>query len=81
MWDIYAYVYGEAPKAADRLLQKFANSIDSLGLQALQGAKRDDILPGHRQLLIGPYLILYVVEGLEVTVARVVDGRRDLFNL
>ena len=80
MRDIYAYVYREAPMAADRLIQKLADSVESLNRLPLRGAKRDDILPGHRQLVVGPYLILYVVEGFEVTVGRVVDGRRDLFK-
>ena len=80
--NLHEYLTAEgAGDAADRLVVKLLEAAASLEDFALRGspvaemdaAAGDDV----RQLLVGTRRVIYLVEGQEVLVFLVVDGRRD----
>lgn len=71
----------ENPAAAARLMEALRRRWDLLSAYPLSGAARDDIRPGVRYVVVGNYVSLYRVIDADVEIMRVVDGRRDLYNL
>lgn len=79
--DIWTFVAADSPVAADRLLDRVDAACQRLLDHPASGAAREDIRPGMRHLVIGPYLVLYRIAGTDIQVVRVVHGRRDLGRL
>lgn len=82
---VVAHLATEDPRAAGRLLdglERRARSLESL-------PRRGRVVPdlaalhvrGYREILHGPYRLMYSVEGRRVDVLAFLDGRRDLQSL
>jgi toxin ParE1/3/4 len=77
---VWRYIAGENPAAADRLLLRIDDKLQILRDFPGIGTLREDIRPGLRMLVEGNYLLLYeyVAANDAVELVSVVDGRRDL---
>jgi toxin ParE1/3/4 len=58
---IWQHIARDSEAAADRLLDRFEARWQQLATYPYSGARRDDIAPGIRHLVIGEYLTLYRV--------------------
>lgn len=81
--EIWRYIAIENMDAADRLLLRIDDRLQILRDFPEAGTARDDIRPGFRLLVEGPYLLLYEYDKAkdEVELVSVVDGRRDLSEI
>jgi len=82
---VVEHVAAEDPRAARRLLdglERRARALESL-------PRRGRVVPelaallvrGYREIIHGPYRLIYSVEGRRVDVLALLDGRRDLQSL
>jgi len=76
--EIWLYVAPHNAGAADRLLDRFEARFALLATQPRSGRLRDDLGPGIRQVVVGEYLALYLIEGGTVEILRVLHGRRRI---
>jgi toxin ParE1/3/4 len=74
----YSYVASQNPAAADDLFAGIDRKLENLSHFPFIGRQRAQLAPGLRSLVIGNYVIFYVVGREEITIVRVVDGRMDL---
>jgi toxin ParE1/3/4 len=79
--DIWLHVALDNPSAADRLIDRIIARGQSLAGYPQLGPARPEIAPDARALIVGDYLLLYRVEGLDAVVVRVVHGARRLTEL
>lgn len=81
--EIWGYIAGENPRAADRLLLRIDAKLQRLREFPELGPRRDEIRPGFRMLIEGNYLLLYEYDMANdvVVLVTVVDSRRDLGQL
>ena len=82
--EIHKYVRRDRPNAADRLIAKLLDSIESLEELADRGTvPRDERLRtlDYRVLIEGEYLIFYKTLRTQVRIYRVVHGRRRYQHL
>ncbi len=76
---IFEYIMKDSPKAAVSMLEKFDRSISKLARNPKLGViPKDDRLKklGYRMLIVGRYLVFYVVKKKTVQIRRVVHGAR-----
>jgi toxin ParE1/3/4 len=75
-WGYRASVQGI--ECADELLDRIEERLQLLATFPESGARRDDLRPGLRSVVIGKLVLFYnpLKDGIEL--ARVLDGRRDL---
>jgi toxin ParE1/3/4 len=75
----------ESPAAAMRLLTAIEERASTLRASPLRGRVVPELarfeIRDHRELLEGPYRIIYSVRQKRVHVLGVVDGRRDLATI
>ena len=66
--------------AAQGLLARGDSAVEQLKLVPKSGAPRDNLAKGLRVIALRPFvhLLFYTTRNDEVTVTRVLDGRRDL---
>jgi toxin ParE1/3/4 len=77
--EIFDYIVRDNPSAAASMLEKFDDAISQLADNAHLGvAPRDDRLRrlGYRMLIIGDYLVFYVVKSKTVQIRRIIHGGR-----
>ena len=78
--DILTYILKDKPSAAASLLENFDSSISQLAFNPELGvvpkAERLKKL-GYRILVVGKYLVFYVVKGKTVQIRRVIHGARQ----
>ncbi len=77
--DIFDYIQKDNPSAALSQLDKFDESISRLALNPLIGViPRDERLKrlGYRILIVGRYLVFYVVKSKTVQIRRIIHGAR-----
>lgn len=82
--EIHGYVRRDRPSAADRLISKLLDAIESLERLAERGmVPRDERLRsfGYRVLIEGEHLVFYKVLRTQVRIYRVVHGRRRYRHL
>jgi len=82
--DIWVYVAKESGNldVASRLIDALTDRFFLLTNFPQAGRKRDaEFGPGVRSFPVGEYIILYLVEGVDVLILRVVHGARDLGGL
>jgi addiction module RelE/StbE family toxin len=82
--EIHDYVRRDRPSAADRLIEKLLDTIESLEQLADRGVvPRDERLRslGYRVLIEGDYLVFYKTLPTQVRIYRVVHGRRRYSHL
>ncbi len=78
--DIFNYIMRDNPSAAVSLLEKFDHSISQLAINPEIGViPKDDRLKklGYRMLVIGKYLVFYVVKANTVQIRRIIHGARQ----
>ena len=78
--DIFNYIMGDNPSAAVSLLEKFDQSISQLAANPEMGViPKDARLKslGYRILIIGKYLVFYVVKTNTVQIRRIIHGARQ----
>jgi len=78
---IWLYIAGDNPEAADALLDRIDQQFELLAANPSMGRSRPELAPEARSCTVGNYLILYraVADGVEIV--RVTQGSRDLPNL
>jgi toxin ParE1/3/4 len=82
--DIWLYVAKESGSIdiANRLIDTITERFLVLASFPYIGRSRDeDFGPKYRSLPVGEYVIVYVIEGDDAFILRVVHGRRDLETL
>jgi toxin ParE1/3/4 len=81
--DIWDYVAREARDdgPADRLIDAITERLWLLAEHPRIGRARDDLGVGARIFPVGNYVIVYDVNGNDISVLRIVHGRRDLGSL
>jgi toxin ParE1/3/4 len=78
--DIFNYIMRDNPSAAVSLLEKFDHSISQLAINPEIGViPKDDRLKklGYRMLIIGKYLVFYVVKANTVQIRQIIHGARQ----
>ena len=78
--DIFDYIMRDNPSAAVSLLDKFDGSISQLAINPEIGVlPKDDRLKklGYRMLIVGKYLVFYVVKANTVQIRRIIHGARQ----
>jgi toxin ParE1/3/4 len=78
---IWTHIAEDNPQAADRVLDRLEGAANRLAESPQIGPARDDIRPGLRYLVSGPYLLLYRIRDGRIEIVRAVHGRRDLSGL
>ncbi|MBC2711080.1 MAG: type II toxin-antitoxin system RelE/ParE family toxin [Desulfosarcina sp.] len=77
--DIFGYILKDNPTAAAGLLDTFDRTISQLALNPELGVvPKDERLKrlGYRMLIVGKYLVFYVVKSGVVQIRRVIHGAR-----
>jgi toxin ParE1/3/4 len=83
---IYDYVAQEAsPARADKVFERLREQIQGLALEPERGSWPSELLAlglrDFRQLVVRPWRVFYRVEGDQVVVLLIADGRRSLKTL
>jgi toxin ParE1/3/4 len=80
IWDYIAHeARAEAP--ADKLIDAITERLWLLSEHPRIGRVRNDLGLGLRSFPVSSYVIVYEVSGSDVSVLRIVHGRRDLGSL
>jgi toxin ParE1/3/4 len=76
---IFDWIFRDSPKAALEIVRRIEGRIDRLAISGLSHIGRPGLVKGTRELIEGPYVIVYAVDELaeEVTVLAIVHGARD----
>ena len=77
--DIFDWVSNDSPRAASERVRRIRARIDRLAIAGLSHIGRPGLVEGTRELVEGPYIIVYVVDEPveEITVLAIVHGARD----
>ena len=78
---IWTHIAEDNPQAADRVLARLEEAASRPAENLQIGPARDDILPGLRYPVSGPYLLLYRIRDGSIEIVRAVHRRRDLHGL
>lgn len=76
--EIWVGIAIDGPAAADRVLDAIQRRWQQLSFYPYSGVAREDILPGLRCLVAGPYLTLYRIAADGILIIRVLHGRRKI---
>lgn len=82
--DIYDRIANEYPDKAAEFTDKLDKKIKNLASNPLLGrVTRDDKLSqyGYRFLVIGSYLVFYVIRDKTIEIHRIIHGSRNLNNI
>jgi toxin ParE1/3/4 len=75
----------DSPARAEHVLERIESAVDSLKRYPERGSHPPELMEvgarDHRETFFKPYRILYRVEGRQVFIYLVADGRRDLQSL
>jgi toxin ParE1/3/4 len=75
---IYSYLAERNQTAADNLIQEIDSQFRNLARFPFIGRERDSLAPGIRSIVVGTFLVLYLVERERIVVVRIIDGRMDV---
>jgi plasmid stabilization system protein ParE len=77
--DIFDWISRDSPKAAMELVRRIRGRIDRLAISGLSHIGRPGLVEGTRELIEGPYIIVYAVDesAEEITVLAIAHGARD----
>jgi addiction module RelE/StbE family toxin len=81
---IVDYIADNNPRAADKMIDRIDNAIDRLTLTPFAGKIPDDDElrnRNYRMLIVGKYLVFYVVKERVVEIHRIIHGARDYKHL
>jgi addiction module RelE/StbE family toxin len=76
---IFDWISQDSPRAAERLVSRIFEKVERLSAPELCHMGRLGLVRGTRELLEGPYIIVYEVQEdkSEIVVTSVVHGARD----
>ena len=76
---IFDWIFQDSPKAAAEIVRRIHAQIGRLAIPGLSHIGRPGLVEGTRELIEGPYLVVYEVDELaeEITVLAIVHGARD----
>jgi toxin ParE1/3/4 len=75
---IITYLSERSPAAARSVAREINRRFENLSQFPFIGRERSALVPGLRSLVVWPYVIFYLVEPDQISVVRVLDGRRDI---
>ena len=75
---IYSYAASRNPTAARGIVEAIHKKLDILSHFPFAGQSRPHLGPAIRGFVSGNLVILYVAEGEDITVVRIIDGRMDV---
>jgi toxin ParE1/3/4 len=75
---IYLFLEQHSPSAANDYTQRINSNFENVARFPFIGRERSNLAPGLRCLVVGVYLVFYIVEPEKITVVRVIDGRMDV---
>ena len=77
--DIFDWIFQDRPKAAAEVVRRIRGRIERLAIPGLSHVGRPGLVEGTRELIEGPYIVVYEVDELaeEITVLAIVHGARD----
>ena len=79
LFDIFDYIQKDKPSAALSQLEKFDQSIARLAISPFMGViPKDERLKklGYQMLIIGKYLVFYVIKSKTVQIRRIIHSAR-----
>jgi toxin ParE1/3/4 len=76
--EIWTYIAGDNPAAADRVVHRVAAVCQRLARFPKVGRPRDELKRGVRSVPVGNLIVFYTTQGPNVTVLRVIHAARDL---
>ena len=76
--EIQDYISRDHPAAARRLVQSLQARCLAIAATPNIGRPRDSLMKGLRSVTFGNYLIFYSVGHDDITVERILHGRRDV---
>jgi toxin ParE1/3/4 len=74
---ILVYIAQDNLAASERMLVRIVETLKLLGAMPGMGRTRDDIRPGLRSFVLGPYVLYYREIEVGIELARVIHGARD----
>jgi toxin ParE1/3/4 len=75
---IHHFIEERNPKTADAFVRRIDANFENLARFPFIGRDRSSLAPGLRCLVVGPYLLFYMVHDDQITIVRVIDGRMDV---
>jgi toxin ParE1/3/4 len=69
------------PAIAQKIIGSITERFYLIARQPRMGRARDDIESGMRSHPADEYIIFYAIEGEDVVILHVIDGRRDIPNI
>jgi toxin ParE1/3/4 len=79
--DIWAWIAGDSPDSADRVLDRVYEVVQQLAELPNMGRARDELLEGLRSFVVGSYVVFYMVSTDSLVLLRVLHGRRDTASM
>jgi toxin ParE1/3/4 len=79
--EIRDYIQAQNPRAANELVDKLFDALESLADAPELGERREDLALGIRSFVVHPYVIFYHRATDGIHVARIVHGARDFPSL
>ena len=76
--EIWLFVATDRPGVADKLLDRFRQQFLLLMQNPELGEQREDLATDLRQMTVGNYIVLYLIQNEWIEVARVIHGARDI---
>jgi toxin ParE1/3/4 len=75
---IFEWISADSPKAAAELVRRIRARVNRLAVSGLPHIGRPGLVEGTRELIEGPYVIVYAVDELadEIAVLAIVHGAR-----
>ena len=74
----YAYLAARSPAAARRAVAAINIKFGNITEFPFIGRERSALADGLRSVVSGTQIIFYRIEGEEIVIVRVLDGRRDI---
>ncbi len=75
---IYGYLEERSPNVANAFIHRINTNFDNLARFPFIGRERSALAQGLRCLIVGLYLVFYVIAVDQIIVVRVIDGRMDV---
>lgn len=72
---------GGSIERADRVVDAITRRFDLIASHPRVGRERSDLRPGLRSFPVDVYVILYRIDGKDVRILHIFDGRRDIASL
>jgi toxin ParE1/3/4 len=75
---VFQYLDERSPVAANDFIGRIDENFKNLARFPFIGRERSHLAPGLRCLIVGLHLIFYTIDGDDIVIVRVIDGRMDV---